>query len=274
MKKVGVSVGVLTALLIFGGCQKVGEVLNNPTATKVIDTAKEVVNTLAKPVTGGNGEKSGGLLGGWGGGGLAGRLFPIAQPLFLRKLVEDDFSQYGLGQRAPFGPWTGDGAVIKMAVQRDKMSGKIMETTRDGEAVCISEKVAVPKNFYLRTYFIPRWTAGDILFRNREDLGVGYLLRIRRDWGDKFRVTLLKKAGTQYAKIAENMVKLPGEDWRELEIMAEGDNIKVSVARQQVLDIRDRDPNLQAPGRICFGGSGSRFDDVLIYNLRPQKTSQ
>ncbi|MRJ06643.1 MAG: hypothetical protein C6I01_03900 [Epsilonproteobacteria bacterium] len=268
MKKIGVGFGLAIALILMGGCQKVGEVLGNPTTDKIVDTAKKVVTTL----TGGeNGSSTGGngVLGKVTSMVGGGRLFPIAKPYFQQKLLEDDFSQYGLGQRAPFGPWTGDGAVIKMAVQWNKMSGKIMETTRPREAVCISKKVAEPKNLYLRTYYFANWPEGDISFRNREALGVGYMLNLKRTWGTEFQVTLYKKAGNQYTPIAQNKFKLPLNTWQEVEIMANGPKIKVSVGGTQLLDITDNDPNLQAPGRICFGGEGGKFDDVLIYSLRP-----
>ena len=175
----------------------------------------------------------------------------------------DDFSNYKLGDTAPFGHWKakGDSAHIEESIQSDGTTGKVVKIERN-------DLIYLTKSW--RDYvFEVDWKDSEprVYFRLSNDASRGYY--VTKGLGYNTPVKLYKFDGSSEEKIAESQgYDIAGGSWSHWKINVTGYSIKVYLNDVELIDVTDNDPNL------LFGGIGigSNYGGVYFDNVKVDVT--
>lgn len=176
------------------------------------------------------------------------------------ELFFDDFSLYGTGRVAPFGPWTrikDQPAHIEEGIQPDGTTGKICVIGGDRSGIFTSDNFS---DVVLEVNAKPDRGIGAIFFRVSSDGLKGYYIKSAGEGP----VELWKFAGGTSQKIAQSAYIKTNYKWVYYRIEAKKGRITVYFNGNKVIDIVDDDPSLSSGGI----GLGSRGGVVYYDNVR------
>ncbi|GAX87066.1 conserved hypothetical protein [Lebetimonas natsushimae] len=192
------------------------------------------------------------------------------KPKPKEKLIfSEDFEKYGIGQTAPFGPWSGKTANIKIATQPNGQLGKVLKFRGYSDAHICLKKYKL-RNFHLSFYIL---NTRDRIYECEVNLDIRkhenpyYAYRI---WlNTRGHAVIKKKTSDSTTTIADNSIKIPKRKWDKVDIYVKDNNIKVYEDNSLIIEINDNDKMLNSAGYICFYQSGDALiDDIKIYTLK------
>jgi len=179
------------------------------------------------------------------------------------ELFFDDFSSYGTGKVAPFGPWTrikDQPAHIEEGIQPDGTTGKICVIGGDRSGIFTSDNFS---DVVLEVNAKPgNWGRSAIFFRVSSDGLKGYYITRSEFYGGP--VELWKFAGKTSQKIAQSTDININQKWVYYRIEAKKGRITVYLNGNKVIDIVDDDPSLSSGGI----GLGSKRGVMYYDNVR------
>lgn len=179
-------------------------------------------------------------------------------------IFSEDFEKYGVGQAAPFGPWSGKDVHIKMGAGANGQIGKIAKFRGYSSAnLCL--KAHKLRNFHL-SFYIANDTDIEVDIRKHENPYYAYRITVNSNGWAKIE----KRTSDTSIKIAENSIKIPRKNWHKIDIYAKDNNLKIYEDNSLIIEINDKDKMLNSAGYICFYRHlGDTFvDDIKIYSLK------
>ncbi len=175
----------------------------------------------------------------------------------------EDFSNYGLGDTAPFGSWKakGNSIHIEEGIQPDGTTGKIVKIER-GDLIYLNKNW---RNYILEVDW--RDSEPRVYFRLSNDANRGYY--ITKGLGYNTPVELYKFDGSSTQKIAESQgYDITGGSWGHWKIKVSENSIIVYLNDVELINTTDNDPNLVSGGI----GIGSNYGGVYFDNVKINAT--
>ncbi len=183
---------------------------------------------------------------------------------FMPPPLNDDFSSYNLGEKAPFGPWkvkgNGTFTITPIFSEDNKVMNKVVEAEGDGI-------MYVDRNYTNFVYYIDikrkkLIDSPKIYFRLNGDATAGYCIVVEPfDRGYK----LYKFNGTKWVLLNQTYNAAPAEvSFFRYMVIANGNKITFKVNAYTYITYIDKNPILE--GGIGFGGQGY-FDNVRVEPL-------